>query len=69
MSGDLAKQRFIVMQAVRLCGLGLALAGILIMAGKLDLPREIGGFLFLFGLVEALFLPHFLARRWKSPPQ
>lgn len=69
MNEDLAKKRFFVMQAVRLAGVLTALIGILIVAGKLNLPREAGIFLFLIGLVEALFMPHFLARAWKSPPQ
>lgn len=69
MSEDLAKQRFVMMQVARLSGIGLALAGITIVAGKLDLPRAAGVLLFLFGLTEALFLPKFLAKRWKSPPQ
>lgn len=69
MSEDLAKQRFMVMQAARLAGIGLALVGVTILAGKLELPREVGVFLFLIGLTEALFLPKFLAGRWKSPPQ
>ena len=67
MSEDLARQRFMVIQAARLSGIGLALLGVTIVAGKLDLPRGIGVFLFLVGLVEALFLPKFLASRWKSP--
>jgi hypothetical protein len=68
MNEDLAKQRFLVMQAARISGVVLALLGIAIVAGKLDVPSEIGVFLFLVGLVEALFLPQFLANRWKSPP-
>jgi hypothetical protein len=64
---QLARQRLIVMNVVRLSGIGLALLGLAIIAGKIDLGREIGAFLFIFGLFEALFMPAFLARRWKSP--
>ncbi len=65
---QLARQRLIVMNAVRLAGVGLALIGLLIIAGKIDLGREIGAFFFVLGLFEALFMPAFLAKRWKSPP-
>jgi hypothetical protein len=69
MNEDLARQRFVAMQAARLAGIVLALLGVLIVAGKLALPPEVGVLLFLVGLGEALFLPKFLASRWKSPPQ
>jgi hypothetical protein len=66
---QLARQRLLVMNAVRLSGVGLALLGLAIIAGKIDLGREIGAFLFIFGLFEALFMPMVLAKRWKSPPR
>lgn len=64
---DPAKARFMIMNVVRLSGIAVALLGLAIIAGKLDLGREIGAFLFIFGLFEALFMPTILARRWKSP--
>lgn len=68
MNEDVARRRFLVMNAARLSGAILALIALLIIAGKLDLPVEIGYFLFIFGLIEMLFLPTILARSWKSPP-
>lgn len=64
---DPAKARFLIMNVVRLTGMLVALLGLTIIAGKIDLGREIGAFLFIFGLFEALFMPTILARRWKSP--
>ena len=64
----LARQRLIVMNVVRLSGIVLAFIGLAAIAGKIDLGREIGAFLFIIGMFEALFMPAFLARRWKSPP-
>lgn len=64
---QLARQRLIVMNVVRLSGIALAFVGLATIAGKIDLGREIGAFLFIFGLFEALFMPAVLARRWKSP--
>jgi hypothetical protein len=63
-----ARQRFMVINAVRVSGVALALFGLAVIAGKFDLGREIGAFLFIVGLFEALFMPAILARRWKSPP-
>ncbi len=65
----LARQRLIVMNVVRLGGIVLAMIGLAGIAGKLPIGREIGAFLFIMGLFEALFMPTFLAKRWKSPPQ
>ena len=65
---QLARQRLIVMNVVRLSGVVLAMIGLAGIAGKLSIGRDIGAFLFLIGMFEALFMPTFLARRWKSPP-
>ena len=64
----LARQRLIVMNVVRLGGIVLAMIGLAGIAEKLPIGREIGAFLFIMGLFEALFMPTFLAKRWKSPP-
>lgn len=69
MSEDLARQRFFVLQAMRLTGAVFALIGLLVIAGKIDLlPQWAGGVLFAMGMVEMLIVPPILARRWKSPP-
>lgn len=65
---DPAKARFIAIQAMRWVGMALAVFGLLILYGKIDLPREAGYVLFLVGLVDALIVPTILAGRWKSPP-
>ena len=65
---DPAKARFMAIQAMRWTGAGLALLGLLIVYGRIDLPGEVGTVLFLVGLADALIVPSLLARRWKSPP-
>ncbi len=67
-ANDPAKARWMVIQAVRWMGLALFIGGVLIYAGKLDLPREAGWVLMAVGLIDALFIPTFLARRWKTRP-
>lgn len=64
---DPAKARWMIIQVVRLTGVAMVLFGILIMAGRIDLPKVAGTVLALVGLVEALVLPLVLARAWKTP--
>lgn len=69
MNEELAKKRFIIIQMVRLTGVALAMLGLLVIGGKIDLPREAGIAFFIVGLLEAMLLPTLLIRNWKSPPQ
>ncbi len=64
---DPAKARWMAIQAVRWTGLGLFILGLLIYAGKLDLPVEAGWVVMAVGLLDALFMPSVLARIWKTP--
>ena len=64
---DPAKARWIAIQAVRWTGLGLFILGLLIYARKIDLPIEAGWVLMAVGLLDALFVPGVLARKWKTP--
>ncbi len=66
---DPAKSRFLALQLVRLSGAALAMTGLAALAGKVDLPRAVGGVLFVAGLFDLFFFPIILAKRWKSPPQ
>ena len=64
---DPAKARWMAIQAVRWTGLGLFILGLLIYARKIDLPIEAGWALMAVGLLDALFMPGILARKWKTP--
>ncbi len=64
---DPAKARWMAIQAVRWTGLGLFILGLLIYAKKIDLPIEAGWALMAVGLLDALFMPGMLARKWKTP--
>jgi hypothetical protein len=68
MSDDPAKARFFALQAIRFGGVAITIVGALIIARKIDLPQEAGYAIFLVGVLDALFMPRLLARRWKSPP-
>lgn len=64
---DPARDRFIMLQLMRLGGVLLVVGGILILAGRVPGPRAIGYGLVVFGAFEFFAMPALLARRWKSP--
>ena len=65
---DQAKGRFLVLQMLRLSGIALVILGLLIVNGAIALPTIAGYALLAIGVADALFVPPFLARKWKSPP-
>lgn len=69
---DPAAARFGALQLVRLSGALLALAGVLIITGKVawppKLPEALGYGLVALGLADFFVAPMILARRWKSKP-
>lgn len=62
-----AKTRLFVLTAVRLASMALIMVGLLIVAGKIDMPKPAGIAFAVFGLLELVLLPAFLIRKWKSP--
>ena len=65
---DQAKGRFLAIQMVRLSGIALVILGLLIINGMIALPAIAGYAMLAVGVADALFVPTFLARKWKSPP-
>jgi hypothetical protein len=66
---ELAKQRFVVLNLVRLGGLVFVMLGIAITNGAFDLPAPIGWVVAIAGLIEFFFLPPMLAKKWRSGHQ
>lgn len=64
---DPAATRFAIIQAVRLSGVGLVIAGILVATGRSPLPDWIGYPLLAVGLVEVFVIPQVLVRKWRTP--
>ena len=64
---DMAKQRFFLLSAIRLLSIAIIVVGLLSLTGMIDMPRPAGAAFAVFGLLEFLFLPLFLARKWKTP--
>lgn len=61
-----ARQRFIVITAMRFAGVGLVMLGFAIVRGLVDLPYAVGVVLAVVGFLDVFVMPVFLARRWKA---
>ena len=68
---ETARARWMTIQAMRILGVVLVVLGILMSQGQLDLLGDLNGMVGYFfvgiGLLDALIMPVFLARKWKSP--
>ena len=64
---DQERARFFMLNAVRLTGVGLVLAGILVVSGAIGLPEAVGWVFVPFGLIDIFVIPLFLARKWRTP--
>ena len=62
----LAKQRFLVINLVRISGVIFVMLGIAIVEQAIELPRMVGYVLAVIGLFDIFLFPTVLARRWKS---
>jgi hypothetical protein len=60
-----ARQRFVVITAMRFAGIGLVMLGFAIVRGIVDLPYEVGVILAVVGFLDVFVMPVFLTRRWK----
>lgn len=71
MTEEQAKQRFLVLNLVRLSGLIIAFAGIANVGGKLapDLAPGLGLVLLIMGTVDFFFAPMLLKRAWQNQDQ
>ena len=69
-SNNLARNRWVVIQAMRVMGFAFAILGILMtqdavnVAGEVN--REVGYGFIAIGLLDGFFMPIVLARKWSS---
>lgn len=64
-----ARNRFHILNLVRLSGTLLMLGGMAVLAYRWIEPAEIVGIaIFAAGLIEALIVPKILTRAWRTPP-
>lgn len=64
---DVARSRWMVIQAVRLGGAAMAMIGLLITAEQIAAPEFVGYILVILGLLDFFFVPTVLARHWRTP--
>ena len=63
---DQARNRWMLIQVVRISGVVMAIVGLLTIEGIVPLPEVAGYVLLALGLVEVFFMPTLLARKWSS---
>lgn len=66
---DKAKQRFMMITAMRFAGAVMVMMGIAILNGFFGLPAFAGYLLIGLGLVETFITPQILARMWSTKAQ
>ena len=64
-----ARNRYMIIQVLRIFGVALVIGGILIVRGKIALDPIIGYAFIVVGLLDTFGTPLFLARRWRTPPE
>ena len=67
-SEDVARNRWLVINAVRFSGVAMILIGILVSYRVIPAPGWAGYLLMAVGFFEVFLAPTLLARRWRSPP-
>jgi predicted DNA-binding transcriptional regulator len=67
-SGDIARNRWLAIQAVRVAGVAMLVVGILVAERGLLEPRWVGYVLMAVGLIDLFLMPLLLARKWRSSP-
>ena len=72
-SDDVARARWLTIQASRILGFALVLLGILLVRDVVDIAGEsnhlIGYVFIVVGLLDGFVMPRVLARKWRTPTQ
>ena len=66
---EVARNRWMVINAVRLAGVAMVIVGILGVRGVFEDPALAGYVLIAVGLVDVFWVPIMLARKWSSPKE
>ena len=66
---EVARNRWMVINAVRAGGVAMVLVGILGLRGVFEYPDVAGYALLVVGLLDIFLVPLLLARKWRTPPQ
>lgn len=66
-SDAIARNRWIVLSAMRAAGVAMVVVGILIVNGAIPAPDVAGYVLVAVGIIDTFIVPQVLARKWRSP--
>ena len=70
---EVARNRWMIIQIMRVMGFGLAILGLLMTQDAVDLVGDVNhlaGYVFIAtGLIDGFLLPQYLARKWRSPTE
>ena len=70
---DQARARWLVISLLRLAGFAIAVLGLLMSQGAVDIAGDVNrllGYLFIgIGLLDGFVVPQILARKWRTPPE
>lgn len=62
-----ARNRWAVMTAVRMAGVAMVVAGVMMLRGVIPGPDVAAYLLLAVGLVDTFVVPQVLARKWRTP--
>lgn len=62
-----ARSRFFIISILRLGGVALVIAALMVLNGKLPLPQVAGWIGLAIGLADIFIVPQVLARAWRTP--
>jgi hypothetical protein len=64
-----ARNRFLVINLLRLGGAAMVLIGLLMTADRIGGGAVLGYVLLVLGLLDMFAVPQVLSRRWRTPPE
>ena len=67
-SDEAARNRWLVISALRVAGVAMVVVGLLIVRQVIPEPAWAGYTILAVGLADVFFVPLLLARKWRSPP-
>ncbi len=68
-SDDVARTRFLVINAVRIAGTAMVVIGLLVVGRAIPEPIWAGYVMIAVGFADLLIVPQILARKWRSPTE
>ena len=66
-SEDVARGRWMVINAVRASGVAMVVVGMMMIVGRIPAPQVVGYVILGVGLIDIFLIPQVLARKWRSP--